>query len=139
MTTSDPPEKETPEARAHRLVQQWHDAGLEAYRAGQKRTDYPFKASLRRSGMNIAWQIGWDTGALLDAMKAGASAQRDAACPYTHPFFAAHWRQGWHAVHGLRLVGGAKNPASRAQFACAKRQAGPFLTLPTGETAGDPL
>ncbi|MER2527823.1 MAG: hypothetical protein ABTR07_07860 [Candidatus Competibacter denitrificans] len=107
----------TPEARSFRLAKEWHDAGMRAYREGKARTDYPFKRHLRRYGLDAAWQIGWDTGALLDAMKAGGSAKLGDACPYEDPFLAAHWRQGWHATYGLQIVGGTKNPASREQDA----------------------
>lgn len=94
-------------------VTSWFEAGKAAWREGKKRTDYPFKKALRRSGLDAVWQTGWDTGAMLHAVEVGARARRDDTNPYTDPELAACWTRGWNATHGLSVIGGKKNPASR--------------------------
>lgn len=95
------------------LVTHWFEAGKAAWREGKKRTDYPFKKALRRSGLDEVWQIGWDTGAMLHALEQGTRSKRDDQNPYTDPELASSWTQGWSVTHGLSVIGGKKNPASR--------------------------
>lgn len=92
------------------LMTDWFEAGLAAWREGKKRTDYPFKKALRRYGLDAVWQIGWDTGAMLHAMKQGARSKREDPNPYTDPELASSWARGWNATHGLAVVGREKNP-----------------------------
>lgn len=100
--------------RQHQLMMQWFNAGTAAYHAGTARDDYPAPDFLRRSGLDIAWQTGWDTGLFCDAFRAGAAAAADAVCPYIHPETAAHWVQGWRINHDFAVIHGKKNPASRS-------------------------
>lgn len=99
------------------LVNEWFGAGMKAWQEGKKRTDYPFKQALRRSGLDVVWQIGWDTGAMMHAMQQGQRAQRNDPNPYSTPALAAYWTQGWSIAHGLQVIQGNKNPASREKDA----------------------
>lgn len=92
--------------------QQLSAAGLAAYHAGQDREAHGFPPKTHPSVIEV-WQIGWDTGALGDAVWLGARAALSDPCPYADPHLAAAWRKGWHAVHELTLVAGTKNPAAR--------------------------
>lgn len=98
-------------------INDWFQAGMDAWKAGKPRADYPFKKTLRRCGLDEVWKAGWDTAAMLAAVEQGARARPGDRNPYTDPELASSWTRGWNARHGLSAVGDAKNPAPRGQDA----------------------
>lgn len=88
-------------------VQRWLDAGLDAYRAGQPRHDYPFAKTLASELIEL-WQFGWDTGAMVDAVQLGSQAQPGDPCPYADRALAACWRRGFIATHGFSVFSNHK-------------------------------